>query len=120
MAGFGHFKSEILAELRGVKYHDLEDMVYRMELPFYNFFDVFDIKYTSATSIGYTLPPGIKEVRDIDVILKSLLPDDVKINNTIVDTRLWSNLTTNTNLRFTEKSFFSIQFYDSFNDTPEF
>ena len=39
-------------------------------------------------------------------MLKSLLPNDVKINITIDDIRLKSNLTTNETFRFTEKSFF--------------
>ena len=36
------------------KYHDLEDMVDRMELTDDENMDVFDMKYTSARSIGYT------------------------------------------------------------------
>ena len=31
LAGLYHFKSELLAELKRVKYKDLEDIVYRME-----------------------------------------------------------------------------------------
>ena len=34
LAGFEYFESEILAELRRVKFNDLEDMVYRMELTY--------------------------------------------------------------------------------------
>ena len=39
-------------------------------------------------------------------MLKFLLPDDAKVNITIVDIRQRSNLTTNKTIRFTEKSFF--------------
>ena len=37
---------------------------------------------------------------------KSLLPDEPKVNITIDDIRLRSNLTTNKTKRFTRKSFF--------------
>ena len=50
------------------------------------------------------------EIFDIKLMLKSLLPDDVKVNITINDIRLRSNLTTNKTIRFTKKSFFSIQY----------
>ena len=39
-------------------------------------------------------------------MLKTFLPDDVKVNNAIDDIRLRSNLTNNTTLKFTNKSFF--------------
>ena len=43
-AGFDHFKSEILAKLRRVKYKELEDMVYRMGLTYDEIVDILDIK----------------------------------------------------------------------------
>ena len=67
--------------------------------------DVSDIKSTSATSVGYTLPPGICETGDINLILRCLLPDNVKINMTIDDIRLKSFLTTKKSNTFTIKSF---------------
>ena len=42
LAGFDHFQSEICAELKRVKYHDLEDIVYRTELPYDELMDVLD------------------------------------------------------------------------------
>ena len=39
-------------------------------------------------------------------MFKSLLPDDVKVDNTNDDIRLKTNLTTNETFRFTKKSFF--------------
>ena len=42
--GFDHFKSEKLAELRRVKYKDLEDMVYRMELTSEEIVVILDVK----------------------------------------------------------------------------
>ena len=52
-------------------------MVYRMELPYDEIMDVLDIKYTTATSIRYTLAPGIYENSDLSLKLKSLLPNEV-------------------------------------------
>ena len=39
-------------------------------------------------------------------MFKSLLPDEIKVNVTIDDIRLRSNLTTNKTIRFNEKTFF--------------
>ena len=44
LAGFDHFKSEILAKLQTVKYKDLEDMVYRMQLTYDEIVDLFAVK----------------------------------------------------------------------------
>ena len=87
LAGFGRFKSEILAELRRVKHLDLEDLVYRMESTYDEIMDALDIKYTSATSNGYTLPSGLYETIDIFLMLKSVLPDDVEVKYKIDDNR---------------------------------
>ena len=57
LAGFDPFKSKKLAELRRVKYHDLRDLVYRLELTYDEDMDVIGMNELSATSIGYTLPP---------------------------------------------------------------
>ena len=54
---------------------------------------------------GYNLA-GIYEVSDIILTLKSLLPNKVKVEITIDDIRLKSNLTTNETIRFTKKSVF--------------
>ena len=56
--------------------------------------DVLDIKYTSATYIGYVSLPGIYEIGDLKLILKSSIPNKVKVNITIDDTRLRSNSAT--------------------------
>ena len=105
LAGFDHFKSEILAELKRVKYEDLEDMVYRMELTYDEIVDILDIKYIPGSTIGYTLPPGLYEISDINLMLKSLVPNGVKVKITNDAIRLRSNLTTNKTIRFTKKSF---------------
>ena len=77
-------------------------MVYRMELTYDEVLDIPDIKCIAGSAIGYTLPPGVYEISDLNLILKSLLLDEVRVNITIDDIRLRSNLTT----AETKKSFF--------------
>ena len=55
---------------------------------------IFDMKFIDASSFEYTLPPGIYEITDINLMLKPLLPNEVKINVTFDDVRRRSNLTT--------------------------
>ena len=55
--------------------------------------------------LGYTLPPGIYEIKHINFILKSLLPVEVIVYSTNDDIRLPSNLTTNSTIRFTTELF---------------
>ena len=94
LAGFDHFKKELLAELKKVKDHDLEGLVYWMELTYDKILDVIDIKHTSATSIGYTIASGKNEISDRNMMVKSLPTSGVKVKITIDDLRLKSNLTT--------------------------
>ena len=58
LTAFDYVKSEILAELKRVKYN-LEVMVYRMDLPYHEIVDILDVKYFVGSTIGYTLSPGI-------------------------------------------------------------
>ena len=81
-------------------------MVYRVELTFDGNMDVLDIKYTSAKSIVYTLFFGIYETSDINSMINSLLPNEVKVKIIIEDIRLRSNLTKKTTKRFLTKSIF--------------
>ena len=106
LSDFDNQKYEILQELKNVKYNDLADLVYRMRLSYDEFMDILDLKYNSTKRTGYSLDPGIYEVIDLNNILKHILPDNVKINITIDDIRLKSNLKSNQTLIFTEKSFF--------------
>ena len=106
LSDFDNQKYEILEELKNVKYNDLADLVYRMQLTYDEIIDVLDLKYISTKRIGYSLNPGIYEVTDLNNTLKHILPDNVKISVTIDDIRLKSNLKTNQTLIFTEKSFF--------------
>ena len=68
--------------------------------------DILDLKYIPTKRTGYSLNPGIYEGVDLNNTLKNILPDNVKVNITIDDIRLKSNLKTNQTLIFTEKSFF--------------
>ena len=63
-----------------------------MQLTFDEIIDILDIKNNPTKITGYTLPPGAFEVSDIDLMLKSLLPNDVKISITTDNIRLKSNL----------------------------
>ena len=81
-------------------------MVFKMELTYHEVADKLDTQYIDAKTSGYTLPPGIYEISDIKLMLKSLLPDDKKVNFTFDGIRLRSKLTTNETIKFTNKSFF--------------
>ena len=106
LSDFDNQKHEILEELKNANYNNLEDLVYRMRLSYDEIMDILDLKYIPTKRTGYSLDPGIYEVVDLNITLKHILPDNVKINIAIDDTRLKSNLKINQTLIFTEKSFF--------------
>ena len=81
------------------------DMVYRFQLTYDEIIDFLDLKYIPTKRTGYSLTPGIYEITDNNLMLKRLLPNNVKISTTI-DIRLKSNLNNNQTLIFTKKSFF--------------
>ena len=70
---------------------------------------VLDIKYTSATFIGFTLVLGFHELGEDNLMLKSYFPDEVKVDFTIDDFRLKSNSTTSKTIRLTKTSFFQYE-----------
>ena len=106
LSDFDNQKNEIIEELKNAKYNNLEDVVYRMRLSYDEIMDILDLKYIPTKRTGYSLNPGIYEVTDINNALKYILPDNVKVNITIDDIRLKSNLKINQTLIFTEKSLF--------------
>ena len=106
LSDFDNQKYEILQELKKIKYNDLADLVYRMQLTYDEIIDVLDLKYISTKRIGFSLDPGIYEIVDLNNTLNHILTDSVEINVTIDDIRLKSNLKINQTLLFTEKSFF--------------
>ena len=77
-----------------------------MQLTYDEIIDILDLKNISTKRTGYSLNPGIYEVFDLNNFLKHILPDNVKVNVTIDDVRLKSNLKINQTLIFTERSFF--------------
>ena len=77
-----------------------------MGLTYNETLDRLDVKYIVASTVGYTLAPGIYELSDIILMLKFLLPKEVKVDITVDDLKLKSNLTTNKTIKFTRESFF--------------
>ena len=106
LSDFDTQKNEILEELKIVKYNDLKDLVYRMQITYNEIIDILDLEYVSTKRIGFSLNPGIYEVIDLNNTLKYILPDNVKVPITIDDIRLKSNLKINQTLIFTNKPFF--------------
>ena len=106
LSDFDNQKYEIIEELKNANYNDLEDLVYRMRLSYYEIMDILDLKYFPTKRTGYILNPGIYEVIDLNNSLKHILPNNVKVNITIDDIRLKSNLKINQTLKFTKRSFF--------------
>ena len=98
-----------LKKLKNAEDNDLEDMVNRMELTCDEIVDLLDIKYIATSSTGYTVPPGNHEIGEINLMLKSLLLEKVKIFITIDDVRLKSNLATEKKQLGLVKKNFSIQ-----------
>ena len=80
-----------------------------MQLTYDEIIDVLDLKYISTERKGYSLNPGIYEIVDLNNTFKYILPDTIKVDITIDDIRLKSNLKINQTSIFTNKSFF-IQF----------
>ena len=84
-------------------------MVFRMELTNKAIEKTLDMKNIPTSSSGYTLPPGVCEVININLMLKSLLPKDMKVNNTIDDVRLNSTRAKKNNQIY-QKVFFLYSF----------
>ena len=71
-----------------------------------NRLDALHTKQFPSERTAYTLRPRIYEISNINRILDCLLPDIVKLGNTIDDNKLRSNLNINRTLSFTKNSFF--------------
>ena len=91
--------------MKRVKYKDIKDMVNRLELTYEEIVDMLDVKYINGTTIGYVSLPGIYETTDIKSTINCLFADDVKVNRTVDNIRLRTNLTTN-KTKVLLKSFF--------------
>ena len=77
-------------------------MVYKMESTYDEIVDILNVKYISGTTIGYVLPRGKYEISGLNSMINSLLRDEVKVNLTIDDIRLRTNLTTDKVINFTK------------------
>ena len=83
LSSLGMFKDEILGDLKNAKFNDLEDMVYRFKLTYDESMDFLDLKYIPTKRMGYSIEPNIYNVVDLNKTLKNILPNNVKIDNTI-------------------------------------
>ena len=92
--------------MRNVKYNVLRDLIYRIQRTYNEIIDILDLEYIPIKRTRYSLNPAIYEVIDLNNTLKHILLDNVKVNVTIDDIRLKTNLKANQTLIFTEKSFF--------------
>ena len=63
-------------------------MVYRIGLTYDEIVDILELKYIGPKTVGCTVPPGINKVSDLNLVLKSLLPKEIKVKITIDDSRL--------------------------------
>ena len=106
LSDFDDQKNVIIEELKNIKYNDLEDLVYRVQLSYNEIRNILDLNYIPTKRTGYSLNPGIYEVVDLNNTLNHILPNNVKVNITTDDIRLKSTLKINQTLIFTEKSFF--------------
>ena len=53
-------------------------MIYRLQLTYDETIDILDVEYLAVSTIGYTLPFGVYEISDNNLMLKSLLPVKLK------------------------------------------
>ena len=74
LSDFDTQKNEVLEELRNVKYNDLEDLVYRMQLTYDEIIDIIDLKYIPTKRIGYSLNLKIYQIKSINKTLKLIYP----------------------------------------------
>ena len=106
LSDFDNQKFEILGELKNVKYNDLEDLVYRMQLTYDEIINILDLKYIPTKRMGYSIEPNIYNVVDLNKTLKNILPNKIKINVSIDERKYKTDLKFNQTLIFTNKSFF--------------
>ena len=60
---------EIFIEVENAEYNDLEDLIFGMELTYSESEYILDVKYIAASSTGYTLPPSIHKISDLNKML---------------------------------------------------
>ena len=63
-------------------------MVYTMGLPYDETVDILDTNNIGASNIVCTSPPGLSKKSDVNLMLKSLLPNEVRVILAIDNIRL--------------------------------
>ena len=84
----------------------LEDLVYRVQLTYDEIINILDLKYIPTKRMGYSIEPNIYNVVDINKTLKTILPNNVKINVSTDERKYKTDLKINQTLIFTNKCFF--------------
>ena len=87
--------------MKRVKNNDIEDIT---ELSYDEVSTIFNIKNVGATTTGYTVPPGNYENRNVEPILESPLPSDVKVFTTADFIRTNKHLTLNDTTKLYEET----------------
>ena len=81
-------------------------MFYGMELTYDEFVDILGVKCIAGSTNRYTLPNGMYEISDVNLMIKSLLPNKEKVNTTIDGNSLRSNSTSHKSKKSTKSFFF--------------
>ena len=55
-------------------HNELENMVYRKEITYEEIIDILDVKYIAGSPICYTLPTGVSEFSDPNLMMKLFFP----------------------------------------------
>ena len=77
-----------------------------MQLTYNEVIDILDLKYIPTKKIGYSIEPNIYNVVDLNKVLKSILPNNVKMDNSVDEKKYKTDLKINQTLIFTNQSFF--------------
>ena len=80
-------------------------MVCGIELTCEEILDILGVKFVDGSTTGYASKPRKYEISDLNLVLKSALPNVVKVNIIINDVRLKSKVTTNKTKKFTKPFF---------------
>ena len=70
--------NEIVEEEKNAKHKDIENLVYRFQLTYDEIIDIIYLKNITGSTKGYTLPPDVYKIIDINFMLKCLLPKERK------------------------------------------
>ena len=85
-------RGQFFEKLKRYENIDLENMLYRMPLTYHGNIKRLDIKHFGATALGYSLPPELFRIKKNIFRIISLLPSGVKVNVTIDDIIMKTNL----------------------------